>query len=251
MKARISEARPIVDILNTAKQFVEEVTITATPESIKISQMDTPKISLVRAEIKKEAFTEYDAETEEEFTIPLENTTKTLRKKEMLEIETERGMFTLRTISSKGEVEYRTNQLQAIKQEDPEEIPTDTTIEVDAKILYNAVRNISATEAGTATIIIRPSKEAVYITNQFSNPKRKSETLLTPEQETKNDKPVIQKIETEKGVLNHYIASQLESALKNIKGYARIEMGKSTPILITDLEDKYHLNVLLTPRLED
>jgi len=262
IEATMEEAKPILEALRTARNYLTEVKIQATKKGLYIREMDISRVNMVAVDIPRECFLEWKVEEEGERAIDLElgyAILPRIRAKDAIRLEATND--TLKTTLERGinrETCYTTRFILPRKGEYKEpEIPPDAEFYIDTKQLKDILKKVIATDNQDVTIIARPSDKSIYFTNQFGGKKhRKIEVKLSQdtiiEAGTSKARPVLKDVNIPKGAMSTYLVEYLLKAVENAKGYVKITYATNAPMRIeSQPEEGVRITVYTAPKVEE
>lgn len=259
MKARLYEAKPLLELLRTAKAYLEEMQIEATPTGLKVSQLDPPRIVMVQAAIEEPEFNEYESDEQEKIGLLLSRMSilNRIKARDDLTIETKSNAVTL-TIRREGrEIEYTQTMVETTPHSAKVKVSEDATFQIDRDELKSILNKMGAADDTSFTIIARPTDRKLYFTNTFEAKKgeRKIEVKLdeTMQIPVKKDqtRPVIQDMQMPKGAMSTYLTDTVQKAIEHADQYVKITLATNQPMKIEKTPGEHTtITIYIAPKVE-
>jgi len=268
MKGTISEAKPLLEILRTARAYLKDIPIQADSKGLSIVGLDPANIVLVKAEIDAAEFDDWQADQKEAIGIARDNLRMLDRIKaaNQMSIETKDGVLHITTEIEGRTIEY-TSPLWATDYAGPRyesgqkaavgiKIPPGAEFTIHTKVLKDILGKMEV--AGEHyTIIARPNDNKLYFTNQIGpqKPDKRVETKVDQEHKIgkgKGEQPVLPEIKVEQGAMTTYLIADTSRFLEHADDYINIAYATNHPLkLVKRPSDLTSITMYLAPHIEE
>ncbi len=244
MKLSYDDVRDFKNILTALAKLVDEASLKIKPDGVELIAIDRAHISLVKLQIPKEAFKDYDVQDEFNFGFNTQYLLKILsvsKRKESMELEAEDPSQVIIRISGGFNREYIVRNLDVSPPEVPElNLEFDVNASINSSGFKKAISQISSV---SDTILFKADENGITL-------KSKSETDV--EVEFTKESGGLQDIELSKPAESTYSCDYLDDilALTKLSGLMKISFSDQKPLQIQfNMESGGNVIYLLAPQM--
>ncbi len=250
MKATVAEAKTFKAILDAIAEMVEETSFKATPEGIRLRNMDTSRSAMITVDLPKEFFESYEVEEEEIIGLQLTDLRKLLQRagasKLHLDTTKKDGRMQVKLeATGRGTRSFGVPLIRVVGEDLPDpKVPFKAKVKLIASLLDDAIKDCAIVGD---TVAFTANKEDFNVTANGDDGEIKVEFS-----EATNS---LLSIELKDGMSQRttYTISFLQSMMKaaDASDIVELQYGQALPVRMDfDLPTKGSISYFLAPRIE-
>jgi len=259
MKGTIPQAKPLLEVLRTARAFLDDIPMQASAAGLSIAGMDPAKIIMLQAEMDAAEFDDWHTDGKEHPGTGKDNLKilDRIKADSQMSIETRNNVLII-TAQTKGKTAEYNAPLWDITKEETKgiKLPPGAEFTIHTKALKDILGKM-AVAGEHFTVIARPGDDKLYFTNQIGPRKadHRVETKVDREHtigEGKKAQPVLAGIEVKAGAMTTYLIAEVEKFLEYASDYVQATFATNEPLkLVKKPSDLTTITLYLAPHIEE